>query len=181
MTPSVAYISLGSNMGEPEKNLAQALILLSKRPDIRVDAVSSLYLTEPQGLRDQPFFVNQAARLFCDAGITPLALLESLQSIEHTLGRERSGPRFGPRVIDLDLLLFGDVISEDPRLILPHPRMLERAFVLIPLAELEPDLPLPRGLTVREALARIPYRLEGGLIFQRCSNCRTPVGDYDTE
>ena len=177
MNPSTAYISLGSNLGEPEKNLARALELFAGCPGIRAAAVSSLYQTEPQGLRDQPFFVNQAARLFCDAGFTPLAVLESLQGIENALGRERSGPRFGPRVIDLDLLLFGNVILEDPRLILPHPRMLERAFVLVPLAELAPDLFLPQGMTVREALARIAYRMEGRVIFQHCSNGKTPVGE----
>lgn len=161
-----AYISLGSNMGEREKNLAHALERLAGQPGIRVTAVSSLYMTEPQGLREQPFFANQAACLSCEAGVTPWDLLDMLRSVENALGRERSGPRFGPRVLDLDVLLFGDVVLHDPRLTLPHPRMLERAFVLAPLAEFAPDLRLPGGMTVRQALARIPCRMEGTVIFQ---------------
>lgn len=172
MNPSgvSAYISLGSNLGDCDKNLALALELLAGRPGICVAAVSSLYLTEPQHVREQPFFTNQAALLLCDAGITPQALLESLQTVESALGRERSGTRFGPRVIDLDLLLFGEVILNEPRLTLPHPRMLERAFALVPLAELAPDLRLPQGMTTQEALALTPHHMEGNVIFQHCPN-----------
>ena len=162
--PVTAFIGLGSNMGDPAANLAAALDAVAALPGVSLAAVSPLYRTEPQGVREQPFFLNQIARLVVT--IPPLELLAALLGIEDGLGRVR-GLRFGPRVLDLDLLLFGNTCMDNERLTLPHPRMLERAFVLVPLADLAPDLVLPQGLTVREALSRLTFTLRGNSIFQQ--------------
>lgn len=158
-----AFVSLGSNLGDAHAHLAFAREALAALPGVRLHSVSPLYRTEPQGLHGQPFFLNQVAslRTLCD----PLPLLEALLDIEKARGRVR-GVRFGPRVLDLDLLLFGNVCMDNERLTLPHPRMLERAFVLAPLADLAPDFFLPQGMTVREALERIPFTRVGGTIYQ---------------
>lgn len=158
-----AFVSLGSNLGDTRAHLAFGRDALAAWPGVRLHAVSPLYRTQPQGLRGQPFFLNQAAEL--RTSLESLALLEALLAIEHARGRER-GVRFGPRVLDLDLLLFGNTCMDSERLTLPHPRMLERAFVLAPLADLAPDLLLPHGLTVREALGRISFTRAGGTIYQ---------------
>ncbi len=159
-----AYISLGSNMGDTAANLAAARAAVAALPGVSLIAASPLYRTEPQGLRDQPFFLNQAARLAVT--VSPLDLLSALLGIEDSLGRVR-GLRFGPRPLDLDLLLFGNTCMDNERLTLPHPRMLDRAFVLVPLADLAPDLVLPRGMTVRAALSALAFTLKDGIIYQR--------------
>lgn len=162
-----AYISLGSNQGERKKNIADALEALEKLPGVRVAAVSGLYETEPQGDADQPWFFNRAAKLSCGPENTPAGLLDNMLAIETSLGRERnSARRFGPRTIDLDLLLFGRKTLESMQLTLPHPRMAERAFVLVPLLEIEPDLHMPDGKSVRELLALLPHRVDGQRIYQ---------------
>lgn len=164
---NTAYIGLGSNQGDARGNLATALRELARLPGLELTAASSVYRTEPQGLREQPFFYNQVAGFACDASVRPEALLEALQAIERSLGRiRRAGKRFGPRTLDLDLLLFGNQRMNSPYLELPHPRMLERAFVLVPLAEIAPDLSLPQGMTVSRALARIPHTRRDDIIFQ---------------
>lgn len=162
--PATAFICLGSNMGDTVAHLAAARAAVAALPGVSLAAVSPLYRTEPQGLREQPFFLNQAARLAVT--VPPLDLLQALLGIEDALGRVR-GLRFGPRVLDLDLLLFGNTCMDNERLTLPHPRMLERAFVLVPLADLVPDLVLPQGMTVREALADVPFLLKGDIIYQQ--------------
>jgi 2-amino-4-hydroxy-6-hydroxymethyldihydropteridine diphosphokinase len=162
-----AYVSLGSNQGDAPANLAAAREALAAMPEVKLLLASSVYRTEPQGLREQPFFVNQAIALACAPGLRAEILLERLLSIENALGRVRRGAvRFGPRVIDLDLLLFGDARMESQRLVLPHPRMMERAFVLLPLAEIAPELVLPQGLTVPQALGRIRFTLKGRVLYQ---------------
>jgi 2-amino-4-hydroxy-6-hydroxymethyldihydropteridine diphosphokinase len=161
-----AYISLGANLGDPAANLAAALEALNRLPGVRVGAVSGIFRTEPLGFADQPFFLNAAAALHCAPPRDALGLLDDLLRTEARLGRVRlpSGQRFGPRPIDLDLLLFGNQVMNTVRLVLPHPRMAERAFVLIPLSEIAPDLILPGGTAIDEALRRIAYRREGDVI-----------------
>jgi 2-amino-4-hydroxy-6-hydroxymethyldihydropteridine diphosphokinase len=154
-------------MGESAGCLAAAREALTVLPGVAAVRFSSVYRTEPQGFKEQPFFLNQVGELLCLPELTPEALLNALLATETVLGRERAGAaRFGPRAIDLDLLLFANERMTTPRLSLPHPRMLERAFVLLPLAELAPELRLPQGMAVREALRGIRYRLESGIIFQ---------------
>lgn len=161
-----AYISLGSNMGNGSVHLAEARAAVAALPGVGVAAASSVYRTEPQGRRDQPWFVNQVLALDCD-GLTAETLLDALLRIETKLGRVRDpADHFGPRVIDLDLLLFGDEVRSAPRLTLPHPRMAERAFVLVPLGEIAPDLVLPSGRSVKDLACALPHSVEGDRIFQ---------------
>lgn len=133
-------------------------------------AVSPSYYTEPQELREQPWFANRVARLECDAAIEPDALIENLLAIETALGRRRNvdapGGRFGPRVIDIDLLAFGNAVRHTDVLTLPHPRMEGRAFVLVPLRDVAPDYILSGGRSIDDVLANLPYRLEGRKIWQ---------------
>jgi 2-amino-4-hydroxy-6-hydroxymethyldihydropteridine diphosphokinase len=164
----IAYISLGANLGDPAACLSAALEVLDRLPGVRVGAVSRFFRTEPQGFRDQPFFLNAAAALHCAPQRDAVGLLDDLLRAETLLGRVRQpgGQRFGPRLIDLDLLLFGNQVMHTDRLTLPHPRMAERAFVLVPLAEIAPGLILPGGQDIGEALRRIAYSREGDLVRQ---------------
>jgi 2-amino-4-hydroxy-6-hydroxymethyldihydropteridine diphosphokinase len=116
-------------------------------------AMSSIRETDPVGIVDQPPFLNAAIAI--DTELEPRALLDLLLSIERELGRTRDGPRFGPRTIDLDLLLYGDEIVEEPGLTIPHPRLHERRFALEPLAELDPDLAVPEKGPVQALIARV--------------------------
>jgi 2-amino-4-hydroxy-6-hydroxymethyldihydropteridine diphosphokinase len=146
-----AYVGLGSNLGDREDTIRRALVLLAAEEGIDVVAVSTLRETEPVGYADQPDFVNGAAAL--ETELTPRALLERLLAVELALGRVRgAGPRFGPRVVDLDLLLYGDAAVDEPGLTVPHPRLAERRFALEPLQELDPELRLPDGRAVRDLL-----------------------------
>ena len=146
-----AYVGLGSNLGEREGTLRQALEALGSIEGIEVVAVSSFRETDPVGMVDQPRFVNAAAALETTLG--PRELLESLLEVERGLGRDRSREkRWGPRTIDLDLLLYGDETVAEPSLEIPHPRLAERAFVLQPLLELDPGLRLPEGRPLRDLL-----------------------------
>jgi 2-amino-4-hydroxy-6-hydroxymethyldihydropteridine diphosphokinase len=132
-----AFLSLGSNLGNRQANLDQALKLISER--MRMGKVSSIYDTEPVGLVNQPRFLNLACEVF--TRLTPEGLLALLKGIELKMGRySRSGE---PRTIDIDIVLFGDQVVNTPNLVIPHPRMHERAFVLIPLAEIAPDFVHP--------------------------------------
>jgi 2-amino-4-hydroxy-6-hydroxymethyldihydropteridine diphosphokinase len=137
-----AFVGIGSNLGEPERQIAAALGQLAAEERVELLAVSTLRETEPVGYRDQPNFLNGAAEL--ETRLSARELLERLLAIEHRLGRVRGkGPRFGPRTIDLDLLLFGDETIDEPGLTVPHPRLAERRFALEPLAELAPSLEVP--------------------------------------
>jgi 2-amino-4-hydroxy-6-hydroxymethyldihydropteridine diphosphokinase len=145
------YIGLGANLGDREATIRQALALLDARGEVAVEAVSSLRETDPVGYEDQPRFLNAAAALRTE--LTPRALLELLQDVERRLGRDRSGPRWGPRTIDLDLLLYDGETVDEPGLQIPHPRLAERRFVLEPLAELDDGLEVPGRGSVRALLA----------------------------
>lgn len=137
-----AYIALGSNLQQPAEQVRAALAALAALPECSGLRASSLYVTAPVGYADQPDFINAVARL--DTTLSALALLAQLQALEAQFGRERSF-RNAPRVLDLDLLLYGDQRIDSLELSVPHPRMHERAFVLAPLAELAPALMLPQG------------------------------------
>ena len=144
------YIALGGNLGDRRANLERAVELLDADPALELVAVSSLRETDPVGYEDQPRFLNGA--LAADTALSPRELLDRLLAVERELGRERRGPRFGPRTVDLDLLLYGDDTVDEPGLTVPHPRLAERRFVLEPLAELDPALALPDGRRVRDLL-----------------------------
>ncbi len=150
---AVAFIGLGSNLGERERYLEAALDRLRASPGVRVLAVSSVRETEPVGYAEQGRFLNAAAKL--ETTLRPSELLQLLLAIEGELGRVRDGPRFGPRTLDLDLLLYGDEQLEEPELTIPHPRLAERSFVLEPLAELEPGLEIPGRGPVESLLAAL--------------------------
>ena len=149
-----AYIGLGSNRSDPHAQLDAALAAMDALPSTGLAAVSQRYWTEPVGDPDQPEFLNAVAML--ETGLEPSALLRELQRIEKEQGRDRNPRRpWGPRTIDLDLLVFGVETIDEPELTVPHPRIRERAFVLRPLADVSPDLELPGAASVRSLLARV--------------------------
>ncbi len=161
MTARTGYLGLGSNVGERADNIAKALELLGSH-GVAVEAVSSLYETEPVGeILDQPDFLNAAARI--STGLEPLDLLDVCKAVEVELGRVFAGPRHGPRPIDVDVLLLGDVELEHERLTLPHAEVTSRLFVLAPLLELEPELALPSG----ERIAGLADALRDGPSVER--------------
>jgi len=135
-----AYLSLGSNVGDREEYIEQAITLLRETPGIKVIRRSSNYETQPQGNKNQPLFINAAVEI--STHYSPQTLLELLQGFEDTLGRDRS-IEWGPRTIDIDILLYGDEIVSDDNLTIPHPLMHERLFVLEPLAEIAPNVKHP--------------------------------------
>lgn len=150
---TTVYIGLGSNLDAPRQQLASALAELGRLPDTDRCTASSLYRSRPVGPQDQPDYVNAVAAL--DTRLAPLDLLDRLQAIEQQHGRRRDGVRWGARTLDLDVLLYGDAIINSPRLIVPHPEMTNRGFVLKPLHELAPDLEIPGVGTASELLARV--------------------------
>ena len=144
-------MGLGANLGDREGAIRNAVDLLGAEPGIEIVAVSRLRETDPVGYLDQPRFLNGAAALETD--LAAAELLALLLDVERRLGRERTGEeRFGPRTIDLDLLLYGQEEIDEPGLTVPHPRLAERRFALEPLHELEPDLALPDGRRVADLL-----------------------------
>jgi 2-amino-4-hydroxy-6-hydroxymethyldihydropteridine diphosphokinase len=144
---TVAYVGLGSNLGDREAQILQAAELLDLR------RLSRIIETEPWGVVDQPRFLNAVGEL--ETALEARALLDRLLEIERRMGRVRTGPRWGPRTIDLDLLLYGDEVLDELGLAVPHPRLHERSFVLEPLAELAPALKIPGNGTVQALLAKL--------------------------
>lgn len=164
-----AYISLGSNTDDAEQQLDRSLAALAALPDVLVAACSPRYRTEPQGYKEQPWFVNQVAAVQCGARWQAGTLLQAMLALESSMGRTRSADpalRFGPRCIDLDLLLFDEQHSTEQGCLLPHPRMAQRAFVLIPLRDIAPERIVADGKTAAQLLAALEYRQEGENIWQ---------------
>lgn len=160
MGREVVYLGLGSNLGDKVSNCLRALEDLSSSGQNNIQAISSLYKTEPIGYREQDWFINCVAEVITP--LSPRSLLQLLQGVEERMGRSRTF-RWGPRVIDLDILLYGAEVIEEADLIIPHPHLHERGFVLIPLAELAPDLIHPvLKKTVKELRKGIE---EGGVEF----------------
>jgi 2-amino-4-hydroxy-6-hydroxymethyldihydropteridine diphosphokinase len=150
------YLSLGSNVGDRRAALEAAVATLP-RHGVDVLASSSVYETEPVGeVLDQRDFLNACVRV--ETALEPEALLDVCKAVERELGREPGGVRHGPRPIDVDVLLLGDTAHRSERLVLPHPEVTSRRFVLVPLLELDPELRLPDGVALRDALAALPPR-----------------------
>ena len=143
------YIGLGSNLADPQAQVEGGLRALGGLAETRLLRRSRLYRSAPWGRADQPEFVNAVAQL--DTTLAPHILLDALLTIERQAGRERDTTRWGPRVLDLDILLYGDVVLDEPGLHLPHPHLHERVFVLMPLCEIAPELQIP-GLGRADAL-----------------------------
>jgi 2-amino-4-hydroxy-6-hydroxymethyldihydropteridine diphosphokinase len=154
--PSVCYIGLGANLGDRAASIDSALARIAALPRTRLTRVGGPIETAPVGDPDQPAYLNAVAEVL--TSLAPRDLLAALLAVERALGRVRDPQRrWGPRTIDLDLLVFGSAVVEEPGLIVPHPRMAERRFVLAPLAGLAPALPVPgTGRTVAELLAALP-------------------------
>jgi 2-amino-4-hydroxy-6-hydroxymethyldihydropteridine diphosphokinase len=149
-----AFVGIGSNLGDPERQIAAAVDQLAAEEGLELVSVSELRQTEPVGYLDQPNFLNGVAQL--ETELTAGELLGRLLEIESRLGRVRGeGPRFGPRTIDLDLLVYGDAVIDEPGLTVPHPRLAERRFALEPLAELAPRLEIPGLGPVQALLAEL--------------------------
>lgn len=158
-----ACIGLGANLGDAAATLCAAFDAIAELAGTRLVAASPLYVTPAWGLEDQPDFVNAAARV--ETALPPAALLEALLEIERRFGRDRSREqRWGPRTLDLDLLLYGDAVIDLPGLQVPHPRLHERAFALVPLADVAPELNIAGHGPVQEAA----FRIERGAISALC-------------
>lgn len=153
------FIALGSNLGDPIAQVEKAIEALQSEPSINLLKRSSLYRTEPVGLAGQPDYINAAVEI--ETTLTPFALLDTLKRIETRCGRVRNGVFWGPRVIDLDLLLYREEEIADRRLQVPHPEIASRRFVLLPLLEIAPQLHLPHLGALEQLLAHAPrYRVE---------------------
>ena len=158
--PTIAYIGIGSNVGDRKANCLQAFELLAEAG--RVISVSSLYYTEPVGYKEQEDFINAVAALETD--LPPADLLALCHSIEDRLGRTRT-VRWGPRTVDLDILLYGDVVMNQADLVIPHPLMATRKFVLAPLVELAPEALHP---VLRKTVAQLFRELQNSHTVVKC-------------
>lgn len=147
------FIAIGSNLGNPVDKAKAAIEALKVMPHTRFIACSPLYTSKPMGPADQPDYVNGVAEL--DTDLEPLALLDATQAIELDYGRERKAERWGPRTLDLDILLYGNLCIDNERLTVPHYGMKQREFVLYPLADIAPDLCLPDGSQLSELLSLV--------------------------
>ena len=154
---ATAFISLGCNLGNCPAYLAQAIQMLDKHLLIRVTRVSSVYYTEPVGEVEQPYFLNMAVKV--DTDLKPAELLHACRRVEEELGGRDGRVPQGPRTIDLDILLYDQLEIAEKDLVIPHPRMLKRAFALVPLAEIAPEAALPGGGTVAAAAERLRDQL----------------------
>ncbi|MFC1775750.1 2-amino-4-hydroxy-6-hydroxymethyldihydropteridine diphosphokinase [Pseudomonadota bacterium] len=148
-----AWLGLGSNLQQPVKQLKEALNRLAETDQVTVLRVSSFYRTPPWGDKQQNEFINAVAEI--ETSLAPAPLLRLLQLIENTMGRQRSGRRWGPRKIDLDLLLYAEQQYQSAELVVPHPRMFERAFVLVPMFELEAELEVPGHGRIEKLLQKL--------------------------
>ena len=150
---TIAYIAVGSNLADPASQARQAIEALKQLPLSQFIVSSSLYSSTPMGPQDQPEYINAVVAI--DTQLSPFALLDCTQAIELEHGRERKAERWGPRTLDLDILIYGDEIIDSPRLTVPHYGMKVREFVLYPLAEIVPDLSLPDGTKLSDLLQEI--------------------------
>ena len=151
MASAGIYLALGANLGDRQANIALALRMLE--PLVRVEAVSSLWESPPQGPADQPPYYNAACRVI--TGLRPLPLLRHVKRVEHAIGR-RAGERWGPRPIDIDIALYDDLVLSDADLTIPHPMLSQRAFVLRPILDIDPDAVDPAsGERLADVLARV--------------------------
>lgn len=153
------YLGLGSNLGDRERNLVAALRRIE--PLARVEAVSRLYEADPVGPQGQPPYLNAACRVV--TGLPPRGLLRHLREVEHEIGRRR-GERWGPRPIDIDLLLYGDFVIDEPELRVPHAELAKRAFVLLPLTEIAADVVHPE---LHETIAALAKKIESSSVRLR--------------
>jgi 2-amino-4-hydroxy-6-hydroxymethyldihydropteridine diphosphokinase len=145
-----AFVGLGANLGDPQSQVRRAIAALGELPRTRLLAASSLYRSAPVGVGEQPDFINAVAKV--ETALPARELLDELVTVEARFGRDRPFPG-APRALDLDLLLYGDRLIDEPGLVVPHPRMHERAFVLLPLAEIAADISVPRRGSVKTLLA----------------------------
>jgi len=162
MTTNTAYLALGSNIDDRRENMRNAIKQIAGHASNRIVRASSIYSTKPVGVEDQPDFLN--AVIAIETTLSPTELLLFCQDVEKKLGRKRTF-KWGPRVIDIDILLYDDVAVQDENLFIPHPYMMERAFVLIPLAEIAPDLDLPGDIKAFDAAGKI--NCDGIEIFEQ--------------
>ncbi|MEL0629677.1 2-amino-4-hydroxy-6-hydroxymethyldihydropteridine diphosphokinase [Psychromonas aquatilis] len=148
----ISYIAIGSNQADPIQQAKQAITALNDIKETSLISCSSLYCSAPMGPQDQPDYINAVAAI--ETNLSAIALLDALQAIEQSQGRERKEERWGPRTLDLDILLYADQIIDQPRLTVPHYGMKEREFVLYPLFEIAPELTMPDGTALSEMLKR---------------------------
>jgi 2-amino-4-hydroxy-6-hydroxymethyldihydropteridine diphosphokinase len=149
----VAYIGLGSNLADPRNQVERGLNALARLPLSQLLSRSHLYRSAPWGVRDQPEFINAVAGI--ETELSPRALMQAMLAIERDFGRDRSGDRWGPRILDLDLLWFDDRVIDEPGLRVPHPHLHERAFVLLPLAEIAQDLQIPGRGSISDLVQQV--------------------------
>ena len=167
---TVAYIAIGSNLASPLEQVNAAIQALGEIPQSRIVALSSFYRTPPLGPQDQPDYLNAAVAL--ETSLAPEALLDHTQRIELQQGRVRKAERWGPRTLDLDIMLFGDAVINTERLTVPHYDMKNRGFMLWPLFEIAPELAFPDGETLREVFEIAPE-----LLFPDGSSLKTLLND----